>query len=52
MVPTIAACSGLSRKCRSHAECHHENDEKEQEDGNEGASRFEKFMALSDKNLM
>src|SRR4026208_58169 len=49
---TIAACPSLSRKCRSYAGCQHKIIQLEQWDRKWTRSRFAKFPALSDKNLM
>ena len=52
MVPTIAVCPSLSRKCRSHAACQQKNSVKEQEDRKGAWLRFVEFVTLSDKNLV
>src|SRR5687767_13354332 len=52
MVPTIAVCSSLSRKCRSHAAWQRRKQEAQQEDRTGSLLRFQKFVTVSDKNLV
>ena len=52
MVPTISVCSSLSRKCRSHAAWQRRKQEAEQEDRMERLRKLQKFVTVSDKNLV